>query len=479
VIPRVARSGRSFQGAGKYYLHDKANPAFQGIGDYALSDKGDRSTSYRVGFTEILNMEAETPAQAIEQMSASYDAYRAREANKRGRKLTQPVYVYSLAWSPEQSPDKDEMLAAARSSLKALRLEGLQTLIVQHTDEPQPHIHVIVNRIERDGSRARNIPFDKLRFSKWAEEYEREHGRIFCEKRVENNARRERGEFVVDSGSLTRKEHDEREKAESFDVAKWRRQQDAFRKSQHKYQRDVLWAKHARERGELEKRTRNSIYEMKWKIYRRFGPEWSRLYLTQGHREFDAHLASRRGIFERAVFLYSHRAYLNSVGRPLKAADIFKCALSGKALKRRVQQAHSLERAALAKWKREVYQAGVRRAWQEHHWDFIELQKRQVLERDGLAHVQMAEWENELRDRRPQPEKGAIEVAPVKAPELHTPTSHSPAELDAFFADVPKLTDEFKVGSRKGPSRSRSDDIEKRMMDYKKKNPNRDFGREL
>jgi hypothetical protein len=36
----------------------------------------------------------------------------------------------------------------------------------------------------------------KLQSSKWAERYEREHGKVYCQKRAENNAKRENGEFV-------------------------------------------------------------------------------------------------------------------------------------------------------------------------------------------------------------------------------------------------------------------------------------------
>src|SRR6185369_1199739 len=107
---------------------------------------------------------------------------------------------------------------------------GLQTLIVQHTDEPHPHVHVIVNRIEPDGSRARNIAFDQLRFSRWAEQYERDHGVIRCEQRVENNALRSKGVPVKDTVSLSRSEYEAREKAQRDAEKQWRKEQAEFLK---------------------------------------------------------------------------------------------------------------------------------------------------------------------------------------------------------------------------------------------------------
>ena len=41
-------------------------------------------------------------------------------------------------------------------------------------------------------------PNDRLKLSKWAEEYEKKHGKIRCEQRVENNEKRRQGQFVKD-----------------------------------------------------------------------------------------------------------------------------------------------------------------------------------------------------------------------------------------------------------------------------------------
>ena len=59
------------------------------------------------------------------------------------------------------------------------------------------HVHVIANRIDPETGNAATLGNSKLRLSRWAEGYEREHGRIRCEERVKNNARRRAGEEVV------------------------------------------------------------------------------------------------------------------------------------------------------------------------------------------------------------------------------------------------------------------------------------------
>lgn len=484
MIPRVAGSGQSFQGAGLYYLNDKqdagrdrsgdAKRAFDKVGDYALHDKHGQRTAHRVGFTAILNMEAETPAQAIDQMTASYDRYRVKEANKRGRKLTKPVYVYSLAWAPDQSPTQDDMMSAARSSITALRLEGLQTLIVQHTDEPHPHIHVIVNRIERDGSRARNIAFDQLRFSRWAEQYERDHGGIRCEQRVRNNELRSQGIMTRDTVSLSRAEYTAKERAEARAWERWRREQDAFRKEAHRANREALWAKQLGEREALEANTRARAVADRVTAKTKFQPQWRALYQRQAMQSRMVAEANRGGLFERACFVLANRQLLAKAGG-LRVRDVARLIFSGKALARRVESIHRGERTALATWERKLADGAARIAWREHMQDFRLMRTRQRLERDGLAHVQKADAENaRAREASLRPESPAVSPPTVSRPELGEGESLAPQEAASLLKDGPEASKSFNdVSGAPDPV----DDLTRRMEAFNKRNPKHDFGR--
>jgi hypothetical protein len=73
-----------------------------------------------------------------------------------GRKLKNPVFAYSIAWHPGERPTKAEMMEAARASLKAQGLEEHQAILVCHDDEPQAHVHVIVNRVHPATGKAVN-----------------------------------------------------------------------------------------------------------------------------------------------------------------------------------------------------------------------------------------------------------------------------------------------------------------------------------
>jgi hypothetical protein len=88
------------------------------------------------------------------------------------------------------------MMEAARSSLEAQGLEEHQAIILCHTDEPQAHVHIIVNRVHPVTGKAATLSNSKLKLSQWAEAYERKRGKVYCPQRVRNNARRRKGEFI-------------------------------------------------------------------------------------------------------------------------------------------------------------------------------------------------------------------------------------------------------------------------------------------
>lgn len=193
MIVKVCNRGWSFSGAGKYYLHDKRN-----------EEEKTRITSDRVGFVYTHNLPYDgrelSTAEGVK--SLNFMAFTAKNADylkqqagvsKRGRKAELGcVYSYSLAWGKDQAPDDDEMKSAALASLEFLKLDkNYQSIITKHTDTEHPHVHIITNLISPENGKVANVGNDHTKFSNWAEKYELEHGGIICEKRVENNKKRE------------------------------------------------------------------------------------------------------------------------------------------------------------------------------------------------------------------------------------------------------------------------------------------------
>jgi len=183
MIPRQAGRGRSFVGAGRYYLHDKR-----------------AETSERVAFTHTENVPTNDPEKALKWMA--FTAMHADDLKREsGGRVTshscgKPVFTFSLAWHPEQEPNQHEMVGAGRTALEALGLQKHEALMVSHTDRPHPHMHVIVNVVDPETGKAHSLSYSKTKLSDWAENYERENGKIYCDQRVENNQKRQQGEYV-------------------------------------------------------------------------------------------------------------------------------------------------------------------------------------------------------------------------------------------------------------------------------------------
>ncbi len=176
MVPRVGRQGSSFRGAALYYLHDK---------------KAD--TSRRVEHAETRNLPTQDPELGWRVMaSTAMDSDRLKRdagVDRRGAKLKKPVFHLSNSWHPDQKPDREHMVSTMDSALAALGLERHQAIYVIHNDEPHPHIHAFVNLVNPENGRSNSVRYSKEKLSKWAEAYEREHG-IYCEQRIENNAKR-------------------------------------------------------------------------------------------------------------------------------------------------------------------------------------------------------------------------------------------------------------------------------------------------
>ena len=98
----------------------------------------------------------------------------------------------SLGWRPGEEPTREQMEAAALSSLKSLGMENARAIFVAHRDEPYAHLHIVASKINPETGRAYDLKGDYLKLSKWAESYELNHsGGIVCTRRVESNQLRE------------------------------------------------------------------------------------------------------------------------------------------------------------------------------------------------------------------------------------------------------------------------------------------------
>ena len=267
MVVKMSAPGRSFGGVADYCLHDPRMPG----------EAHHPESAERVEWTETRNLATSEGERAARIMAAtaeaSPDLKHLAGGAATGRKLEKPVCHYSLSWAKDERPDRQEMKRAAAESLKALGMERHQTLIVSHRDG-QPHVHVIANRVDPENGKAAGLSRSKLRLSKWAEDYERGQGKIRCQQRARNNARRGQGKRVQDrvsrpTGRQRRERmNPQREHREAIPAGRdgWggpERERVAWQRAEER----THWARFEQERGkafgELERRSKR---------------EWSTLY---------------------------------------------------------------------------------------------------------------------------------------------------------------------------------------------------------
>lgn len=182
MIPRVAKRGYSFKGAGLYYLHDKQ-----------------ADTSQRVVFTETLNLPMNDATAAMRFMA--YTAMQAEEKKQAAgispagaKRKAGVVYAFSLSWHPSEQPDKGEMMRCVAETLAAQGLTQHEAVAIAHDDTEHPHIHVIVNLVHPDTGKIADLSYNQKTLSDWARGYERAQGVVHCPEREKNAERRLQGE---------------------------------------------------------------------------------------------------------------------------------------------------------------------------------------------------------------------------------------------------------------------------------------------
>lgn len=267
MVPKLHAKGSSFKGAAAYLLHDK---------DRAQS-------SERVAWTETRNLAADDPDIAWRIMAATaLDQGRLKEqagVKNTGRKSDKHVLHFTLAWHPEQEPNRDEMMKAANGAIKVLGASGHQAMIIAHNDEKHPHLHIMINRVSPEDGRHLSSSKEKLKLSRWAEAYEKESGEVFCEQRVVNNMLRSQGHYVRGDKNAPRHIFEEQkaaaandnrffasvrdgQKAKNAAIAKRGREQ----AKRHKAEWQQLEATHRQDKADIVKDTKRGMARVGAKI---------------------------------------------------------------------------------------------------------------------------------------------------------------------------------------------------------------------
>jgi hypothetical protein len=379
MVPKVAAKGTSFKGAGLYYLHDKQ-----------------ARTTERVAFTHTEGLATNDPELALKMMAhTAINQNRIKDANgaaRTGRKLTYPVYTYSLSWATDEQPSQEQMIEAGQQTLKELGLDGHEVLMVAHNDEPHPHIHLIVNRVHPQTGIAAALSNDHLKLSRWAEAYERKHGKIRCEQRVINNEARRQGQFVKDRRSL-RPMH-----LPSVAAAAWQgrvlRPPDYGKKSRRLPCRAASGAtrpacrtarRSLRSKGGTHQAVPGGAPEAK-------PPKWAELYRQQRQEKRDLNAAQRTAYSRLRYYLeapWPRSAPSHHFGAAKdRGRSRARGARRRQSARRLSSRKHEAERAALAKEGRALIMDQIQEINERYREDLKQLRQAQTAERQKFEQGQ-------------------------------------------------------------------------------------------
>lgn len=410
MVPKLHAKGRSFRGAAAYLLHDK----------------GRAKSAERVAWSETRNL-ATDDAQVAWRVMAATAMDQARLKAKAGikntgRKSADSVLHLTLSWHPDEKAalSREEMTRAGLGALRALGAEDRQTLLVCHNDEPQPHLHLLINRVSAEDGRMLSSSKEKLALSRWAEAYEKERGQVLCEERVINNAARKRGEFVRGEADAPRHIFElEAANVHKPGIGEVQKQQRT---------NDRALAKSRRERADRRRRSWNELHQRQEEKlkgvrhgYRRdaervrqevrsgFKPQWTTLLRSQDEqvRAFEANEERFLGRMSNVFTTIEFRAIVRAGSRRRALGQAFDAIASKGARLEALRRIHDkAKRALLAQQRAEelrmVKQLRERRNEQiaDHRLAFAAERTSLILTHDLEDAAHRHEWRRRSEERR-------------------------------------------------------------------------------
>ncbi|MBF0563250.1 MAG: relaxase/mobilization nuclease domain-containing protein, partial [Alphaproteobacteria bacterium] len=103
--------------------------------------------------------------------------------NSKTRKCEKDCLHLILSWRTGETPSRAEMEQAAGEALGVLGMGKARAIFVAHDDKDHAHLHIVASRINPETGMVFRDSFSKLKWQKWAHEWELRHGLIQCPAR--------------------------------------------------------------------------------------------------------------------------------------------------------------------------------------------------------------------------------------------------------------------------------------------------------
>ena len=137
---------------------------------YLMRGKSGTPDPKRVAWLFTQNLPTDDPMLAAKYMEAT------AQLSARTRKA---AYHLMIAWHENERPTPEIMQDVARKTLQMAGLAEHQALVMGHGDKPHPHLHILLNRVHPDTSRAWKTTQDYARFDRIMRELSDAHGFTF------------------------------------------------------------------------------------------------------------------------------------------------------------------------------------------------------------------------------------------------------------------------------------------------------------
>ncbi|TWT67036.1 Relaxase/Mobilization nuclease domain protein [Posidoniimonas polymericola] len=484
MVPKLHKKAYSFRGVARYVLGDREGPS-----------------SDRVAWTEPINLSTRNPDMAWRVMAATAmdQARLKREAGipNTGRKSNLCVQHFTLSWHPEEADGltKAEMIRAAQAMLRVMKADKHQALLVAHDDQAHPHVHVLLNRVNPDDGRLLSSSFEKLKASRWAQKYEEERGKIYCEERVLNNEARDRGEYTRGDKDDPRHLHEALEAANDNDarerlLAEHRRKSRELKAAARQLEADrdaalaQLEAGHLDRKRELTRRCRQSIARARTRIRDRSRPLWQRLRHEHAAERRAHELREERvlGRVQNALAAIDFGALVGGrearQGRAKTIGEVFQLLSDSGARAEAMKRKHEQESQALHRRQKRVEKQAADRRRRRRDELLAEAGRQYLAERNarlllnGMERAKLrAQWLEKGRKLRDEIERLPRSLPPDRRtdpyPDVENPTKPSDLLPARNAAAVARRIDKWRElrsgrsGRGRDPGRGRDDDWER------------------
>lgn len=118
---------------------------FKGAISYLLTGGKDNPKPDRVAWVELRNLASDNPRHAPALMRATA---------AQSARCKKPLYHLVLSWREDENPSDTLMREHVDETLRDLALEHHQSFIAAHTDTAHRHVHIVVNRVHPETTKA-------------------------------------------------------------------------------------------------------------------------------------------------------------------------------------------------------------------------------------------------------------------------------------------------------------------------------------